>query len=991
MTTSIPGSEETGGAGLEGATLGSGALDETVAAREREPRIDAEALEHGSMVGRYVVTTQIGAGAMGVVYAAYDPELDRKIALKVVRWSSPGEDVEGRSGGRTRLLREAQALAKLSHPNIVAIHDVGTLHGDVWLAMEYVDGSTLTSWLRDGTRRWSDVLAVLLDVGDGLAAAHAAGIVHGDLKPDNVMIGKDGRVRILDFGLARASHAAASEPAPTGRPEALVLDQALVTRTGAVMGTPAYMAAEQFQGERADARADQFAYCITLWESLYGERPFRGQTLAELTIAVLEGRLEMPTKNRLGVPLWLRRVAQRGLEADPERRWPSIDALLDAMRRGRARARRLRVLGALGGLVVIVFAGLVWQQWARARQVVACHREAIEIADVWSDRAKVGLRDALASPGASKGETTFDKLEPWIDRWTTEWSGLRTAACVEGEIEKAIAPELYARQVACLEERRDELAALLEVLSEADAVAARQAVPAVAGLPQLRPCLDATALARRHDPPSDPEAAVRLEELRRTLRRGRGLEAAGRYAEALDQAESVLERAIAQGYPPLVAEARAAVGRAARHLDKLEQSEAALVQAFEDAGAIGEDEVAAAVAVELVFVVGRSAARHEEGLAWASVARMLVRRLGQTEELRGADLLNAVGGVQHGRGDYGAAMQMYEGALAIREAVLGPEHPLVASSLNNLAVAKKALGDVEHALALHERVITIRENVLGRDHPDVANSLGNLAVLLRSRGDEERALALHERALAIRETALGAEHPTVATSLNSIALIRADRGDHDGARALHERSLAIVENAFGAEHPRVADPLNNLAELAREEGDFETAEALYRRAVATIEKVFGPDHIDLAPALHNLAIVHHARGDDDQARALYQRVVTLFENALGPEHPKLAYPLFGLGELALSRDRPAEAIEPLERALALRQNVAAAPDVLPRTQVALARALWAAPAERGRDRPRARELVTSAAEALRAAGIAYATVLAEVEAWLEAHPAARAR
>ncbi len=279
-------------------------------------------LERGELVGRFVIMSRIGAGGMGVVHAAYDPELDRKLALKLLR-----PDRYPSAQASRRLLREAQALARLAHPNVVTIHDVGTHQGQVWLAMEFVSGQTLRAWLAGEARSWREILEVVVAAGRGIAAAHASGLLHRDIKPDNIMVGDDGRVRIMDFGLARLTDAGhdSSESAGFARPTEARAEQ-LVTGLGMLVGTPAYMAPELFAGDEADARSDQFGFCVTLWEALYGQRPFVGDSPTTLEAAISEGRkLQAPRDRR--VPAWLRRTCQRGFAVDPVDRWPSMPRL----------------------------------------------------------------------------------------------------------------------------------------------------------------------------------------------------------------------------------------------------------------------------------------------------------------------------------------------------------------------------------------------------------------------------------------------------------------------------------------------------------------------------------------------------------------------------------------------------------------------------------------------------------------------------------------
>jgi serine/threonine protein kinase len=315
-----------------------------------DPRPRAELpLEPGATLGRYVVRRPLGAGGMGVVYEAHDPELDRMVALKLVPPDRIGHE------HRTRLLREAQALARLSHPNVVKVFDVGTRGEQLWVAMERVHGQTLREWLRT-PRSWRGVLRVMQQAASGLAAAHQAGLLHRDFKPENVMLGDDGVVRVMDFDLARSlpDDGASAEPevAPAGLVPTLDTLALSVTQTEVLVGTPGYMAPEQLLGEPLTPAADQFALCVSLWEGLFGERPFTGDTLDELVRNVLAGVPARP-RTEHAVPGWLRRTCERGLAVRPEARFESIDALLTSLGRGRLRARAWIGVLAAGVLAAV--------------------------------------------------------------------------------------------------------------------------------------------------------------------------------------------------------------------------------------------------------------------------------------------------------------------------------------------------------------------------------------------------------------------------------------------------------------------------------------------------------------------------------------------------------------------------------------------------------------------------------------------------------------
>jgi WD40 repeat protein/tRNA A-37 threonylcarbamoyl transferase component Bud32 len=308
-----------------GATLGatSGSSNATHATLGLDPgsarAAKPSALAEGSRIGRFLILRKLGEGGMGVVFVGYDGELDRRVALKLLR----ARHDDGRA--ITRLVREAQGLARLSHPNVVQIYEVGQHDGSMFIAMELILGHTLGDWLAAEPRRWVEILDVLLQAGHGLAAAHAAKLIHRDFKPDNMMVADDGRVRVLDFGLVRGESEREGEALVAAATEA-PLDHAL-TMAGSLLGTPAYMAPEQIAGRIADALSDQFSFCVAAFEALYGERPFAGRTLGEIAQAIASGRIRTPPRERK-VPRRVHRAIVRGLAADPKQRWPSMDRLL---------------------------------------------------------------------------------------------------------------------------------------------------------------------------------------------------------------------------------------------------------------------------------------------------------------------------------------------------------------------------------------------------------------------------------------------------------------------------------------------------------------------------------------------------------------------------------------------------------------------------------------------------------------------------------------
>ncbi len=364
-------------------------------------------LVSGARVGRYIVLEAVGAGAMGTVYAALDPELDRRVALKVLRSRATTEEL------RARLLREAKAMARIIHPDVITVYDVGTRGKQLFVAMEFVKGGTLRGWSAPA-RGWRTVLEKYIRAGRGLAFAHAAGVVHRDFKPDNVLVGDDERVRVTDFGLARAveddANALRSFPSAEGAP----ID-ATLTRTGAIVGTPAYMAPEQICGAPASPASDMFSFSVALYEALYGERPFAGANLAALYAAASEGAVR-PAPATSSVPRRLRRVVLRGLRAAPEERYANMAALLDALEAAvRFRASRLVAIGA--ALALVAALGVWAARAAATSSPLAEGSSRAEAAPVSAPlpaapTASAAEDDALPAPGAPAPAPAPARVEP---------------------------------------------------------------------------------------------------------------------------------------------------------------------------------------------------------------------------------------------------------------------------------------------------------------------------------------------------------------------------------------------------------------------------------------------------------------------------------------------------------------------------------------------------------------------------------------------------
>jgi tetratricopeptide (TPR) repeat protein/predicted Ser/Thr protein kinase len=981
----------------------------------------------GTIVGRYVVLARLGAGGMGVVYDAYDPELARKLAIKVLH---PAARDRGERAGR-RLLREAQALARLSHPNVVAIHDVGMIADNVWIAMEFVDGQTLSAWNRAAQRKWPEVVEVMIDAGRGLARAHEAGLVHRDFKPDNVMVGADGRVRVMDFGLARHGTAdpsrADSDVIPAGGAKASTEPRSFGGRTadaspavgehsvaGEVVGTPGYMSPEQYAGLGADARSDQFAFCVTLWECLYGKRPFSGKSTAALATAVMAGTRDDPPRG-VAVPAWLRRVCERGLATEAGRRFPSMDALLDALERGKGRMRTRRVVVALLGAGALATAIVVRSAIVDRRAAQACTDAGDAIVSTWpGEQAELrdAVHDAMLRAAPTYAPQTTARVVEGIDAYADAWRDVRTTTCLA---RRDAAPE--PRIDECLEERRVRLAAVVDRLAHADREMVVRAAQVVASLTAAAPCGDPSYIALRPSLPAG--AADRVHAVDATIADTLAQVGAGDFAGAIAGAERAVAEATEIGWTPLLADANLALARAAHGSEAYDREREALVAAYLAGGTAGVPETTASAATALIEnAIDRD--HIDEAAMWANAAQVASASLPEGDVERIAQLTLLRGQLALAQGDPERAKTLVTEALALREGVFGVDAWPTIRTRTILAEILFTQGDFPGALAEFERVHALNESLLGRDHPSTTEALGNLGVVRFESGDNAGAKAIHQQTVATLERTLGDDHSLLSSALVNLGNVLSRTGEHREARALRERALAINERLHGREHRVVAGVLIGLAIDEMQLGDAEKAKTLLLRAIAIMERSLGVDHPDLVPALASLGSAHDVLGDldaavttleravaivaarlgpehvmvatlhnnlgsmerkrdrDAVAREHYAKAMKLWEGKIPPEHPYFGFAHAGLGDLELRAHAYDAARDHFTKALALYEAAGIAAGERADVQLGLAKALWA----KGEDRERARELAADAEAGYRAADSKAG--LADVAAFMKA-------
>ncbi|MEM7160785.1 MAG: serine/threonine-protein kinase, partial [Myxococcota bacterium] len=681
-------------------------------------QIDSEPIK----VGRYTILSRLGQGGMGVVYAAYDEDLDRKIAVKVVL-PSHGSDTT-----RSRMRREAQAMARLSHPNIVTVHEVGEFGDQVFIAMEFVRGQSLDQWIDANPRPWAEVLEVYRQAGLGLDAAHQAGLVHRDFKPHNVMLGDDGSVKVLDFGLARDEGSVVPRPADAASNDRKALDGPL-TKTGAIVGTPAYMSPEQHMGKATNARSDQFSFCVALFAGLHGHHPFEGETLPALVHSVCEGQLR-PTDGSSRVPAWLDRVVRRGLSSDPLARFPSMEALLDALAEDPGARRRRRLTG-LGTVALVFVGGFGVAQWAGVgSSEQACPPGEAQLRPAWDDERRQAITTAMREHPSARAEATWARVEPMLEGYAQTWVGAHDDSCRAHQAGTR-SDLLYERGRACLDRSAEALRTTTEQLQAPDEAVLDKAVTAVAELPSIEHCRDPTVLLAELVPP-EPAIASDVAEQRQRLSRAQTLENLGRLADSVTLANEVIEDAKGLEYAPLQAEALLQRGRARMWGGEGEAADADLGNAAWLAMKADHEVVAAEAAAKKVYARSELQGRPTEAaveLPWAEAL------IGNADDpvLRGLFLNNAAA-VRARQGQGQAALELLQRALEVRRQALPPEHPDIALTLANLGRVQNEQGLVDEAVPTLQEAAQRLERALGPRHPQCALVATMLATALLEQG-----------------------------------------------------------------------------------------------------------------------------------------------------------------------------------------------------------------------------------------------------------------
>ncbi|MCR9159693.1 MAG: protein kinase domain-containing protein [Nannocystaceae bacterium] len=943
-------------------------LADTVAGESGSVPIDASGIRRGESVGRYIVLERLGAGAMGVVLAAYDPELDRKVAIKVLRGS--GRDIDSRGA---RLLREAKALARLVHPNVVSVFDVGTHEKSVFVAMEYIEGTTLLETMQrwhEDPPRWTTIVETFLRAGRGLAAAHDAGIVHRDFKPANVMVAHDERVIVLDFGLAQEGELEATSS--DGRTRSGGSDVRL-TQTGTLLGTPAYMSPEQLRRDVVGPASDQFSFCVALYEALCGVRPFPAKSLRELVDTVLTRRVET-VDARDDIPEHVREALLRGLALDPQDRFATMHDLLAALRPAPARRGIPRwAFAATAAVAAASVAGASW--WRTRKEAVDCSRVGNAALAVWGPEQAEQLRARFEALEGSFGVEAAGIVTGHLDDYAQRWSEGRTAACranADGSTDEIT----HLAQTLCYERSLAALEGWVSLVLTADGTLVQRAAASATRLPRLTRCASKDVELHRLPFLEDPDQRVRW------------LAIDGKFERALASAELGQMQAVEPLIRDGLDEARAmgAAGLESRGLIQLsrylintggDESEAlaAAREAVLRAEVSGEDERLINALRNVAFIAGVHAADEKEASASLDRLDAVIARAGDDPRLRKVALSLRARTKQRAR-RWEEALEIFREAAAMIETEGVPPTDDDISTLAQMVTTASHLGHLDEAEAAARRALQLSAELLGESHPRramVETAFGSVEAL---RGNPAEAAAAYRRAEAIMLKRLPPGHRNLPAVRNELGKALRAQGRLGEALATFERALAQMIEASGPRHPDVASIHTNLGLLLADLERLDEAREHLRDALDIRLAHSGPDASATFYAAINLGEILVAQGALDEAEGLYARADRWRQAAGGDDDPLRSEVLKGRGEIALARGAFDDAIDLLTRALTkLPEDTEAF--IRAQTHFSLAKAQWGAG-----QHDTARTSAAAGIELWRDDPRAATTGLPEAQAWL---------
>jgi tRNA A-37 threonylcarbamoyl transferase component Bud32/tetratricopeptide (TPR) repeat protein len=764
------------------------------------------------VIDRYTILDHLGSGGMASVYSAYDTQLERIVALKMLRAELTVDEV------RARMLREAQAMARLKHQHVVTVYEVGTFDNGIHIAMEFVDGTTLSKWSKE-PRPWRELLRVLKAAGRGLAAAHEAGLVHRDFKPDNVLVGKDGRVLVSDFGIALSQqtaeeapqHASArdiAETATSGRPHlgiALSTDSAStnddsesqepsygssrsvtdrLTEEGAVLGTPGFIAPEHLFHGIDDARSDQFSFCVTMYRVLYGTRPYEFRDLTTYCAAVQKP--PTPPPDETPVPRWVHAIILRGLQQDPTRRFASMTELLDALERDPWLRRRRWTLGACVAALAVGATGAYGKHRAEV-QAKSIQGEAL-MASTWNTSTEENVRASLMRGDPKRGSDVarivVGKLDEYARNWSETHRSISEATLIRGEQDVATMD----RRLRCLERGRDQFAALTDVVAQGQAAAAQHAIDAVYTLERPSNCKTSDVLAIPVLP-AQPELRVRSLAIERAIAQATALETAGDHAAAERVVNEALPEARAIPYPRAVAELLLLAAMAKNASDDKRGSLELNQSAFLAAERAGDDTLGARAAGKSAQLFANWLDNVPEAERWVQIGQAKADRAGPNSALQ-VNLLEARIYVNVKAGRAQDNLELHEQVIKLLASLYGEDDPRVGMAISNRSVSSYLLHRHEQAVADGRRALEVQIRVFGANDPVLAGTYANLGAFLTDLDRLEEAKDALRRGLELQ--AGMAPGPVTVNIYGNLGAVDLELGNAAEALESLDNGLRIV-------------------------------------------------------------------------------------------------------------------------------------------------------------------------------------------------------
>jgi eukaryotic-like serine/threonine-protein kinase len=950
---------------------------------------DTDPLGEGRKVGRYILIGRIGAGGMGTVHAAYDTALDRKIALKFLSRARP--DLTELA----QVQAEASAMARFSHPNVVTVHDVGVFEGKAYLAMEFVEGTTLSAWRTEQPRSTREICRVLAGAARGLAALHAEGIIHRDVKPHNILV-SGARVLVTDFGLSVRAEGSGSG--------------------GLIAGTPAYMAPEQFRGEAVDARTDVFGFCATLFEMIHGVPPFAEATPAQVKARVEAGRLPVaPAGSR--APARLHRLALRGLAADQALRPSDLNAIAEEL------LADPTALPRRAGIGVAAVAAAVAAFWGggylKANPERRCRAGAEAMASSWNDARRAQLRGQYQAAGLAGA---WPLLERRVQDYAGRWRAMHGETCTATYGERRQSEAVLDLRMDCLQAQRATVDALVRTL--ATATRAQLDKAGSARLPVVDEC-EAAGRAGTKPLPADPRVRAEIARIESVLGQSEAQRFMGEFDRAAQSNKPALEAARKLGYEPLIARALNQAGaiemwRGAASGPTGERAAELMGEAVAQAE-VGRDDLRRVYAMADLVTINTFRDRFPEAELWVSLASALLTKIGNPPPFYRSHLENSVGWLKYSRGQREASRIAFDRALALRRGFLPPNHIMVIASLNGSCMVRPTLDEQNDCF---REALALGESTFPPTSSDVASLYNNLAIGLMKRPRTlDQACPMLRKAVAIKEASLDPGNPTLLDDLNNLGMCTRLQGKLQEARALFEKGLAQAAPKTGSHARLQAGYGLTLGKL----GQYEEGVRQLRQALADRRALFGPSGrltldttVDLATVLNDqgrpaealkesdaaiaacaraktkssyLIDLHNARGRALHALARHEPAIAAHQDALRlhgelstgtagssgdtmPSEVARSAALHGIGAARLGLNQNQAAIESLEQALALRAPGEVASELRADTLLLLARA------HRARSPRRSCELGAEAVTGYRAAGEVVSKELREAQRFL---------